>query len=155
MDKLVLSILKKDIMVKTYKNTSVVAYGIGILLAMSLAACGGGGSSGGSNNSDHDSNADDGRATQITTAIPSTPASTSTSTTATNTVTTANGTLGKTLYQNCIGCHSLGAKSASAVSANTMAAIGSNKGGMGYLSTTITQTEVDSIALYLANPTAF
>jgi hypothetical protein len=153
MDKLVLSILKKDIMVKTYKTTSVVAYGIGILLAMSLAACGGAGSSGGSNNSDHDSNADDGRSTQITTAIPSTPASTST--TATNTITTPSGTLGKTLYQNCINCHSLGAKSASAVSANTMAAIGSNKGGMGYLSTTITQAEVDSIALYLANPTAF
>jgi cytochrome c5 len=66
------------------------------------------------------------------------------------------GALGKTLYnQNCVACHSLGSKTASKVSNNTLGAIAGNVGGMGYLSTAIGQAEVNAIALYLANPAAF
>jgi mono/diheme cytochrome c family protein len=120
-------------------------------MALSLVACGGGGSSGGDKNSDAEGVADDGHYTQVSAAVPSTAPST-----ATSTVATINGTLGKTLYnQNCAACHGLGSKSSAAVSANTMGAIASNRGGMGSLSAVITQTEVDSIALYLTNPTAF
>lgn len=70
--------------------------------------------------------------------------------------TPTGGALGKTLYnQNCVACHSLGSKSASKVSNNTLGAIAGNVGGMGYLSTAIGQAEVNAIALYLANPAAF
>jgi hypothetical protein len=92
-------------------------------------------------------------ATPVTaTPVPATPA------TATPAVPAAptGGALGKTLYnQNCVACHALGSKSSSSVRSNALGAIAGNVGGMGYLSATIGQAEVNSIVLYLANPAAF
>jgi mono/diheme cytochrome c family protein len=69
---------------------------------------------------------------------------------------TTGGVAGKLLYNSyCLQCHGLGSKSASAVSANTMGAISSNRGGMGGFSGIMTQADVDNMALYLANPAAF
>jgi mono/diheme cytochrome c family protein len=66
------------------------------------------------------------------------------------------GVAGKLLYNSyCVQCHALGSKSASIVSSNTMGAIANNRGGMGGFSGIIQQSDVDNIALYLANPAAF
>jgi cytochrome c5 len=171
-------------MLKSNVPTSAVRYA-GIVLIAALAACGGGGGSSDNDaNGRKDTDSDDVRtaavtpitpapvaATPVTTApvnttpvatAPVTPVATApvtaTPVTATPAVPAAptGGALGKTLYnQNCVACHSLGSKTASKVSNNTLGAIAGNVGGMGYLSTAIGQAEVNAIALYLANPAAF
>ena len=105
-------------------------------LAASLAACGGGGGGGGDGggggggDSEHSSE--------------STHSSFATSST-----TATNGASGQALYAAyCASCH--GASFAPAQNyASTLSAIARNKGGMGYLSSTIQTTQANDIATYL------
>lgn len=63
---------------------------------------------------------------------------------------TPNAATGKTLYAStCSGCHGANFPNARD-STRTLAAIASNKGGMGALSSTITTQQSDDIAAYLA-----
>jgi len=57
---------------------------------------------------------------------------------------------GKTLYnQYCFSCHGSNMRSAKD-SSHTLGAIAANRGGMGSLSKSVTTTEADAIAAYLA-----
>ena len=57
---------------------------------------------------------------------------------------------GKTLYNNnCFSCHGANYSNARD-SAKTLAAIASNKGGMGYLNSTIKAPQANDIAAYLS-----
>lgn len=71
-------------------------------------------------------------------------------TTGTATPSTATIASGKALYaQNCFACH--GANIAAAKNSNnTLNAIASNRGGMGFLTTKITSIQADDIAEYLS-----
>jgi mono/diheme cytochrome c family protein len=67
--------------------------------------------------------------------------------------------LGKDLYAaSCSGCHGADPAngrsniSAAKTASNTLNAISNNKGGMGFLSTTIKATEAANIAAYVTKP---
>lgn len=104
-----------------------------IALTLMLAACGGGNERGESSESS-ENRATATFATTVGTTVPSTTA-------------IANG---KALYaQNCFTCH--GASIAAAKNSNnTLNAIVSNKGGMGFLTTKITSSQADDIAAYMS-----
>jgi mono/diheme cytochrome c family protein len=105
-----------------------------IAMTMMMAACGGGNERGESNEGNEN------RTTATFTTV-------TTSTATPNAATIANG---KALYaQNCFACH--GANIAAAKNSNnTLNAIASNKGGMGFLTTKITSSQADDIAAYLS-----
>jgi mono/diheme cytochrome c family protein len=105
--------------------------------ALLLTACGGG---------ENEANENEDSSTQYKT-VPSgdtaaTPAGASPS--------AATIASGKTLYNNnCFACH--GANYSNARDSNrTLAAIASNKGGMGYLNSTIKAPQANDIAAYLS-----
>ena len=75
---------------------------------------------------------------------------TNTSAFATSTGAKADAAAGQSLYTaSCSGCHGAGMP-ASVNYQRTLSAIAGNKGGMGYLSATITTAAADNIATYLA-----
>lgn len=74
---------------------------------------------------------------------------------ATTTTLDANGVQGKALWaQNCAACHG-GQTSFGQNANNTLNAIATNKGGMGFLAATIGATQANQIAVYAANPGAY
>lgn len=87
-----------------------------------------------------------------TTTTATAPTTTTTTTTATTTATSASN--GKALYAaSCSSCH--GADTSIGRSASsTLKAIASNKGGMGFLASTIGTQQAADIAAYAANPNA-
>jgi cytochrome c5 len=71
----------------------------------------------------------------------------------TGVATTPGGALGKQIWAaNCQSCHGL-LTSKAAFPANVRNAINSNKGGMGSIS--VTQADLDNLAQYATNPSAY
>jgi mono/diheme cytochrome c family protein len=111
-----------------------------VLLASAflLTACGGGG--------ENEANENEDSSTQYKTV----PSGDTAATPAGTTPSAATIASGKTLYNNnCFSCH--GANYSNARDSNrTLAAIASNKGGMGYLEKTIQAPQANDIAAYLS-----
>lgn len=106
--------------------------------ALLLTACGGGG--------ENEANENEDKSTQYKTV----PSGETAATPAPITPGAATIASGKALYNNqCFSCH--GANYSNARDSNrTLAAIASNTGGMGYLSSTIQTSQANDIAAYLS-----
>lgn len=109
-----------------------------LVSALLLTACGGGG--------ENEANENEDSSTQYKT-VPTGDAAAAPAGITPSSATVASG---KTLYNNnCFSCH--GANYSNARDSNkTLAAIASDKGGMGYLSSSIKAAQANDIAAYLS-----